>query len=58
MFFGKDILKKNGEYEPIRWKAYIDKVGEYQGEIVSKRDVQKLFEKKIKRSKEQIIPEE
>jgi hypothetical protein len=58
MFLGKDILKQNGEYEPIRWKSYIDKVAAYQGEIISKSEVLKQFKLKVKRSKEQIILEE
>lgn len=58
MFLGKDILKQNGEYVPIRWKSYIDKVAAYQGEIISKSEVLKQFELKVKRSKKQIILEE
>lgn len=58
MFLGKDILKKNGEYEPIRWKSYIDKVDAYQGEIISKSGVLKQFEAKVKRSQKQIVLEE
>lgn len=58
MFLGKDILKQNGEYEPIRWKSYIDKVAAYQGEIISKSEVLKQFELKVKRSRKQIILEE
>lgn len=58
MFLGKDILKRNTEYEPIRWKSYIDKVDAYQGEIVSKSEVLKQFKLKVKRSQNQIISEE
>ena len=58
MFLGKAILKKNGEYEPIRWKSYIDKVDAYQGEIVSKSEVLKQFKLKVKRSQNQLILEE
>lgn len=58
MFLGKDILKKSGEYEPIRWKAYLDKVNAYQGEIVSKSQVLKEFEFKLKRSKNQLVLDE
>lgn len=55
---GKDILKKNGKYDPIRWKSYIDKVDAYQGEIVSKSVVLKQFELKVKRSQDKIVLEE
>lgn len=58
MFVGKDILKENGEYVPVRWKSYIDKVGAYQGEIVSKSEVLKKFESKVKRSQNRIVEEE
>lgn len=55
MFLGKDILKKSGEYEPVRWKSYIDKVDAYQGEIVSKSEVLKQFKLKVKRSQDQLV---
>ena len=40
---------------PVRWKLYIDKVGSYQGEIVSKSEVLKKFESKVKRSQSRIV---
>ena len=43
---------------PVRWKSYIDKVGSYQGEIVSKSEVLKKFESKVKRSQSRIVAEE
>ena len=58
MFLGKDILKKSGEYEPVRWKSYIDKVDAYQGEIVSKSEVLKQFKLKVKRSQDQLVLDE
>lgn len=58
MFLGKDILKKNGEYEPVRWKSYIDKVDAYQGEIVYKSKVLNRFKEKVKRSYDQLVLEE
>ena len=58
MFLGKDILKKSGEYEPVRWKSYIDKVDAYQGEIVSKSEVLKQFKLKAKRSQDQLVLDE
>ena len=53
-----DILKKSGEYEPVRWKTYIDKVDAYQGEIVSKSEVLKQFKLKVKRSQDQLVLDE
>lgn len=58
MFLGKDILKKSGEYEPVRWKSYIDKVDAYQGEIVPKSEVLKQFKLKVKRSQDQLVLDE
>lgn len=58
MFLGKDILKKSGEYEPVRWKSYIDKVDAYQGEMVSKSEVLKQFKLKVKRSQDQLVLDE
>ena len=50
MYVGKDVLCNNGEYIPIRWKSYVDKVGAYQGEIISKSEVLKKFEEKVKKA--------
>ena len=58
LFQGEDILKKSGEYEPVRWKSYIDKVDAYQGEIVSKSEVLKQFKLKVKRSQDQLVLDE
>ena len=48
MFLGKDILNVNGQYEPIQWKGYEDKIKSYQGEIVNKKGVADKFRKKVK----------
>ena len=59
MYVGKDILCNNGEYIPIRWKSYVDKVEAYQGEIISKSEVLKKFEEKAKKAlKDGLILEE
>ncbi|MBE5841957.1 MAG: hypothetical protein E7304_11210 [Butyrivibrio sp.] len=50
MYVGKDILCNHGEYIPIRWKSYVDKVEAYQGEIISKSEVLKKFEEKAKKA--------
>lgn len=50
MFVGKDILCVDGELIPIRWKSYVDKVESYQGEIITKSEVLKKFEEKMKRA--------
>lgn len=50
LFLGKDVLLIDGEFEPIMWSGYIDKVKAYQGEIKNKGGVQKRFDEKIKKS--------
>ena len=52
MYLGEDILYQEGKYIPIRWKAYLDKVDTYQGEIVSKAEVLNRFKRKLERSKQ------
>lgn len=58
MFLGKDVLAINGKYSPIRWKAYIEKVDAYQGEIVSKSEILEKFRKKLKRNNDAIVLED
>ena len=49
LFLGSDVLKdENGNFEPIRWKSYIDKIKKYQGEIQNKSLIQDRFKEKLK----------
>lgn len=48
LFLGKDVLMENGELEPIMWKGFVDKIKEYQGEVINKSSIQKKFEIKVK----------
>jgi len=57
LYLGKDILTKNGDLIPVAWKGYEYKVSRYQGEIVEKDVLQKLFFKKIKDAKDKNIIE-
>ncbi len=50
LFLGKDILLSKGVFYPIRWKSYIDKVEAYQGEIIAKSEVLKMFDEKRKKA--------
>jgi len=43
LYFGEEILKRNGEFVPITWKAYNDREKKYQGEIQEKGEVQNRF---------------
>lgn len=52
LFLGSDILKdETGNFEPIRWKSYIDRIKKYQGEIQNKSLIQYRFREKIKEQK-------
>ncbi len=47
LFLGQDVLIENGEFTPIQWKGFIEKVQSYQGEIMRKGYVQEKFRKKL-----------
>src|SRR5690554_207878 len=51
MYLGTDILKKEDELIPVRWKNFNEKEQKYQGEILEKTFVQKEFRKKLKSSR-------
>lgn len=52
LFLGKDILTVEEKLIPIMWTGYIDKVKAYQGEIMSKGDIQKKFKGKLQEAEE------
>ena len=48
LFFGKDILQQDdGNFTPIRWTGYKDRIDQYQGEIKNKDELQKKFRNKL-----------
>nr|WP_262710962.1 HEPN/Toprim-associated domain-containing protein [Pedobacter hiemivivus] len=48
LYLGEDVLKEiNGELLPILWKGYSPKMQAYQGEIMSKREIQKRYLQKL-----------
>ena len=47
LYLGKDVLTKEGQLIPVQWKGYDQTLEKYQGEIIDKAGVQKLFETKI-----------
>lgn len=54
MFLGADVLKDHdNNFEPIRWKSYIDKIKKYQGEILNKSLIQDRFREKLKTEKKE-----
>lgn len=48
MFYGDDIIKREGEYQPVIWKGYFDRIKNYQGVISEKNQINRLMEKKLK----------
>ena len=52
LYLGKDIIFDNGNFIPIQWKGYSQRIKAYQGEILLKKEVQKKFEKFIKECKQ------
>lgn len=57
MYLGAEALTKEGLFIPIRWKAYNEKLGQYQGEVANKKYVQKKFREIIKRQDFKCQPE-
>lgn len=49
LYLGTDILMDNGQYIPIQWTGYMDKVGSYQGELQRKGEIQNRFRAKVQR---------
>ncbi|MCK0190847.1 HEPN/Toprim-associated domain-containing protein [Arenibacter sp. F20364] len=50
MYLGIDVLTKENNLIPIRWKNFNDKEKKYQGELAEKAYVQDEFRKKLKNS--------
>lgn len=49
MYYGRDILTKDGALIPVRWTSYEEKVKTYQGVVESKTQLTKNFHEKVKR---------
>lgn len=48
LYLGSDVLKaEDGEFEPVQWTGYQDKIGKYQGVILNKARVQDSFRDKV-----------
>lgn len=48
LYFGMDVLSRPDEsLTPIQWKGYIESVASYQGEVMSKSELQKAFFNKM-----------
>lgn len=48
LYLGKDVLvNSSGNLIPIQWTGYVSELGRYQGEIMSKEEIQKRFKQKV-----------
>ena len=48
LYLGKDVLvDSSGNLIPVQWAGYIPELSRYQGEIMSKEEIQKRFKQKV-----------
>jgi hypothetical protein len=48
LYLGKDILvDAKGNLNPVQWTGFISEVGRYQGEVLSKEEIQRKFKQKV-----------
>lgn len=47
LYFGVDVLTRDGQLVPIQWKGYDVTVNQYQGEIMRKQELQEAFFEKL-----------
>lgn len=57
LYLGRDILTKEDDLIPIRWKNFNEKEQKYQGEVIEKAFVQEEFRKKLKSSRKEEFSE-
>lgn len=50
LYFGQDVLKRDGELEPVQWRGLVCGMGEYQGELIAKTELQQRFREKLNRA--------
>ncbi len=49
LYLGDDVLtSEDGNQIPVQWKGYVQSLRKYQGEIISKSEVQNKFIEKLK----------
>ncbi len=52
MYLGEDVLQnESNEYVPIQWKGFDTSMQAYQGEVLEKKVIQKRFENKLTKQK-------
>lgn len=47
LYFGVDILTRDGQLVPVQWKGYDVSLNRYQGEIMRKQELQEAFLNKL-----------
>lgn len=58
MYFGKDLLIDcDGRLRPVQWMGYSSGMQRYQGEVIGKRELQRKFRERAKRSIAAVKPE-
>jgi len=51
LYFGRDVLVRDGGMIPVKWKGFEDRVQRYQGEIQEKDSLKMAFLQKVKTAK-------
>ncbi|MCO8274789.1 HEPN/Toprim-associated domain-containing protein [Actinoplanes sp. TRM 88003] len=53
LYLGDDVLRRqDGELIPVQWKGFMGKVKKYQGEVMDKSAIQRAFDDKVKRARQ------
>ncbi len=51
LFFGDDVLLRDGQYVPVQWQGYVETMNRYQGSIMRKSELQAAYREKLRRCK-------
>lgn len=51
MYLGREVLIDDGQLIPVQWRAYVEGAQAYQGELMSKRLIQRRFKDKLRLAK-------
>jgi hypothetical protein len=49
LYLGSDVLTVKDKLSPVQWKGYDESLGQYQGEILNKKAIQKSFLEKLEK---------
>ena len=57
LYFGVDILRDEvGQLTPVQWRGFDQTLGQYQGELIRKHDLQRAFETKLDKANNASAP--